>query len=193
MSFLEALHEKYAPEGALVNDGMSSTLQSSPKVEHYIRWGGKIVEEVGFEKIRQKQAHLQELTIVLLDGHAVAGLTSDAQARDKKRKRFAQEAIRRTCPNIVELDLSRNLLEKWEEVFGICRELKRLKSLRLKYADQSNTSMRRLSMLKISFYSGNRFTSLGMGSEGGYDKPGSATELILDQNLLSWEDVSSLA
>jgi tubulin-specific chaperone E len=40
--------------------------------------------------------------------------------------------IRETCPKIVELDLSRNLFEKFDEVVRICAELDNLRSLRLK-------------------------------------------------------------
>lgn len=130
--FLEALQKKYAPEGPTVND--EATTINKP-----IRLGGKVVEEVGFDKVRRQQSLLRELRIVLLDGSCVAGLTSDARARDGRRRRQAMEQIRNACPNPVELDLSRNLIERWEEVAGICGQLKRLKSLRLKYAGSLDT------------------------------------------------------
>lgn len=91
------------------------------------------MEEVGFDKIRRQQAMLNELSIVLLDGSCVAGLTSDPQATDAVQITKAIEGIKETCTNILELDLSRNLLERWDQVAGICRQLRRLRSLRVKY------------------------------------------------------------
>ncbi len=41
---------------------------------------------------------------------------------------------------IVELDISRNLLEKWADVVGICAALKSLKSLKVEYVPQSRLS-----------------------------------------------------
>jgi tubulin-specific chaperone E len=41
------------------------------------------------------------------------------------------EEIERTCPLIMELDLSRNLFERLEAMAGICGGLKSLRSLRL--------------------------------------------------------------
>jgi hypothetical protein len=104
-----------------------------------IEWGGKVVEEVGFEKVRRRQAMLLELRIVLLDGCRVAGLTSDARAlggdddASMRRRTAAVQDIARVCPNVVELDLSRNLIERWEDVVAICAPLKGLRSLRVKY------------------------------------------------------------
>ena len=81
-----------------------------------IHISGKTVEEVGFEKIRRQLAELQELRIVVLDGACVAAVDSDLEEQNLK---------------VIELDLSRNLLESWYEVTGICRSLHSLQSLRL--------------------------------------------------------------
>lgn len=135
--FVEALQQKYASEVPTRNDEPGTTAAAQP-LNKPISWGGKVVEEVGFEKVRQQQALLQQLHVVLLDGCRVVGLMGNAVAGDEDQQRNAEEDIRETCPNIVELDLSRNLLERWEDVAKICRQLKRLKSLRLKYGATLN-------------------------------------------------------
>ena len=84
--------------------------------------GRKTVEEVGFEKIRQQLAILNELKIVLLDGLCLATPRDDPELAK----------IRETCPKIQELDLSRNLFERWEEVVKICEQLEELRSLKVK-------------------------------------------------------------
>ena len=76
------------------------------------------MEEVGFEKIRQQLAELQELQIVVLDGACIALVESDVEKQNLK---------------IIELDLSRNLLEDWHEITAICKSLRYLKSLKLEY------------------------------------------------------------
>lgn len=95
-----------------------------------IYFSGKVVEEVGFEKIRKKLAELQELKIVLLDGLRIAGvLPHDAGPEERDE---ALRNIEKTCPKIIELDLSRNLLRRWVDVWDICRQLKQLRQLKLK-------------------------------------------------------------
>ncbi|KAL5365621.1 hypothetical protein BJX96DRAFT_169251 [Aspergillus floccosus] len=129
-----------------------------------IEISGKVVEEVGFDKIRKQLAELQELKIVLLDGLRVAGVFS-REAIPEQYDAALQE-IEQTCPKIVELDLSRNLINRWMEVACICSRLKRLRKLKL---------------------NGNRFCSVEEGlSFGGI------TELHLDDNLLSWDEISSV-
>lgn len=81
---------------------------------------GKTVEEVGFDKIRAQQARLHELKVVLVDGQRVSHAEESAGE------------IRTVCPRIEELDLSRNVIGKFEEVARICGELKALKNLRVK-------------------------------------------------------------
>jgi tubulin-specific chaperone E len=111
-SFIEALHQKYASEVT----GRRDTLIAESRIEI----SGKVVEEVGFDKIRQQLAQLHELKIVIVDGLRIA-------TAEKTGGR-----IREICPKIVELDLSRNLLENYKEIVNICRELDNLRVLRLK-------------------------------------------------------------
>ena len=92
-----------------------------------------MVEEVGFEKIRRQLAVLNELRIVLLDGLGVAGPTAAPRAEDDQGKADALRDIRESCPKIRELDLSRNLLERWGNVVEICSQLDELTSLKVKY------------------------------------------------------------
>jgi tubulin-specific chaperone E len=111
-SFVEAVHQKYA-------SGVTER-RNVPALKSQIEISGKVVEEVGFDKIRRQLAQLHELKIVIVDGMRVA-----VAERGEKR-------IKEVCPKIVELDLSRNLFEYYDEIMNICRELEHLKVLRLK-------------------------------------------------------------
>ncbi|KAI1488268.1 Thioesterase/thiol ester dehydrase-isomerase [Biscogniauxia mediterranea] len=104
-SFVQAIQEKYTAE-----------LVSSAA----IRFSGKVAEEVGFEKIRRKQAQLSELKYVVLDGMCIVSAYKDGDA-----------SIIETCPKLIELDLSRNLFQTVGAVVPICSELVSLRSLRL--------------------------------------------------------------
>jgi hypothetical protein len=111
-SFVEAVHQKYATE--------LTTQPLDVPLDKQIEISGKVVEEVGFDKIRQQQSQLHELKIVIVDGFRISYAESPGAT------------IRETCPKIVELDLSRNLFEKFDEVVRICAKLDHLRSLRLK-------------------------------------------------------------
>ncbi|KAI0396647.1 hypothetical protein F5Y17DRAFT_75298 [Xylariaceae sp. FL0594] len=104
-SFIGALQDKYASE-------LASTAA--------IQFSGKVAEEVGFEKIRRKQAQLSELRYVVLDEARICAVYSEGD-----------QPITETCPKVVELDLSRNLFKKIGTVVAICSELPRLRNLRL--------------------------------------------------------------
>ena len=122
-SFLSALQLKYA--------GDPTEGQPQPRK---IFFSGKVAEEVGFEKIRRQQAQLDELQFVILDGVQVAcascaSLPADADADADKGP---QPSIGQVCPKVRELDLSRNLFERFGPVVEICSELKLLRSLRVK-------------------------------------------------------------
>ncbi|KAI1336840.1 Thioesterase/thiol ester dehydrase-isomerase [Xylariaceae sp. FL0016] len=104
-SFVQALQDKYTAE--LSNAGA-------------IQFSGKVAEEVGFEKIRKKQARLSELKYVVLDGACIKSAYDDGDAR-----------ISETCPKVIELDLSRNLFQTIGSVIEICSDLTSLRNLRL--------------------------------------------------------------
>ena len=107
--------------------------------EEKIQISGKTVEEVGFDKISRQLAALQELKIVVLDGLCVAGVESfpheaeghAVEPTNPARLSFVEELNSKDL-SIVELDLSRNLLETWIDVIGICGALKYLAALEIK-------------------------------------------------------------
>lgn len=121
--FLDALREKYASEFENRLSSLGGPLHDSIEIS------GKVVEEVGFDKIRKQLAELQELKIVLLDGLCVAGVLGDDDLDEREK---TEARIGETCPKIVELDLSRNLMRRWVDVADICDQLKRLRLLKLK-------------------------------------------------------------
>lgn len=136
MGFLEALQNKYASESST-----STTADSHGKnSEKPIEISGKVVEEVGFEKIRQQLARLHELQIILLDGLRIAGVLSDAKAQQWPRWLEELERIEESCPEITDLDLSRNLIETWAEIEGVCTALPKLKSLRIKWVHSERSA-----------------------------------------------------
>ncbi|KAJ6089689.1 hypothetical protein N7467_004905 [Penicillium canescens] len=157
-SFLEALREKYASEF----EDLSCLTVSESSRKKAIEISGKVVEEVGFDKIRKQLAELKELRIVLLDGLLVVGVLS---SYDQVQDEDAAQKIAETCPKIIELDLSRTLLSRWRDVWEICNQLKHLKRLKL---------------------NGNRFQALDdLIFEG-------ITELHLEDTLLSWDEIAAV-
>lgn len=110
-SFVAAVRQKYAIEPSHGNF-------SNP--EKPIIISTKEVQEVGFDKIRTRLAQLNELRIVLVDGLRISNAEGPG------------DSIEHDCPMIVELDLSRNLFEDWQEIINICKKLKSLQALKLK-------------------------------------------------------------
>ena len=104
-----------------------------------IEISGKVVEEVGLDKVRAQFAVLDELKVVLLDGSCLAGLSSTPWSGDRAVFDTQVGKITEVCQNVIELDLSRNLLENFEDVVGICMALPKLRSLKLKFVDTSNS------------------------------------------------------
>ena len=109
-------------------------------MEEKIQISGKTVEEVGFDKINRQLGVLQELKIVVLDGLCVAGVNDIPQEAEEIVTDSTQpsarwlfvEGLKSKNLSIVELDLSRNLLETWIDVIDICGALKFLVALELK-------------------------------------------------------------
>lgn len=128
-SFLEALREKYASE--YEQELAKNASPDGSAAQKAIKVSGKVVEEVGFDKIRKQLAELQELRIVLLDGLRIAGVLSSYDQPADQAGESARE-IAATCPKIIELDLSRSLLNRWSDVWEICNQLKLLKRLKMK-------------------------------------------------------------
>ncbi|KAJ5899057.1 hypothetical protein N7495_003801 [Penicillium taxi] len=162
-SFLEALHEKYASE--FEQRQAQKALQGEGAAQRVIQISGKVVEEVGFDKIRKQLSELQELRIVLLDGLCTVGVLSSYEQPEDKVVEAAPQ-ITSTCPNIIELDLSRSLLNRLRSVWEICNQLPRLRRLKL---------------------NGNRFLPLEVGlvfSER-------INQLHLEETLLTWDEIAA--
>nr|XP_028579901.1 geranylgeranyl pyrophosphate synthase isoform X1 [Podarcis muralis]XP_028579902.1 geranylgeranyl pyrophosphate synthase isoform X1 [Podarcis muralis] len=83
-----------------------------------LAFGSKIVETVGFDSIKEKQMQLNTLTDISVDECAVslAG---------------PKEEIRRACPNVKQISLSKNLLSSWKEVIAIASQVENLEILNL--------------------------------------------------------------
>lgn len=160
--FVQAVKIKYASEDDS-NTGLRSYEEDS------IQISGKEVEEVGFDKIRQQLANLKQLQIVLVDSQFIQQSSTrpfegDADAND------AGEA----CPNVIELDVSRNLFESWSEVTNICRQLPLLKRLRAEGNRFGNIDSN-ISDIQLRSAPFTQITSLG-----------------LDDTLLTWPQIAKI-
>ena len=127
-SFLDALRFKYGAED--VNSKSLGGEKHSISNGAPIEISGKVVEEVGFDRVRRQQAVLQNLRIVLLDELCLQSIT--LQIPLSRTVENLQENIFRTCPNIVELDLGWNLIETWGDVADICVPLRKLQVLKVR-------------------------------------------------------------
>jgi len=136
-TFIEALRRKYASESdveIVYTNGKPSNDNAVSLPEKIVRISGKEVEKVGFDKIRRQLADLHELRIVILDDLCMAQPITDDVRRAWVTGRDVElsNVIRDVCPNIVELDLSRNLFEDVREVATICEQLNKLTDLGIK-------------------------------------------------------------
>lgn len=121
-TLLEAIRFKY---GMAKKDPFMTSGDAEPRS---IAISGKVVEEVGFEKIQKQLAVLGELRIVLADELAVYGVARrDATTQEVED---AQEELGKTCPSIIELDVGWNTIEMWQDVADMSRPFKRLKILK---------------------------------------------------------------
>ncbi|POS87866.1 hypothetical protein EPUL_000356, partial [Erysiphe pulchra] len=154
-SFIEAIYDKYAAED-------TSLVSESSKKE--ITISGKVAQEIGFDKIREIQSRLYDLKIVILDSMRISTAERD------------HESIHETCPNIVELDLSRNLFRCFKEIFVICSKLPNIKKLRL--------NGNRISDIEV--------LSTEIASEQRASWLSNITELELNDMLISWESIVGL-
>ncbi|KAF7548456.1 hypothetical protein G7046_g8666 [Stylonectria norvegica] len=155
-SFIAALNDKYASDFHQRN-GRGATAE--------IVISGKRAQEIGFDKIRRKQAQAAELKIVILDDMQVASALADGET---------EGAIEKTCPKIIQLDLSRNMFDRLRPVVDICRELPALQSLSI---------------------NGNRFQHVLdeealQGSEQAFR---GVKELSLEETMLNWGELCHIA
>lgn len=122
---LEAIKSKYAPPPKASPSAQGSGSGSGADT---IAISGKVVEEVGFDRIQAQLSVLADLKIVLVDELAVSGVARRGASRDEIRA--AQEDLASTCPNIIELDIGWNAIETWADVGDIVAPLKKLKILK---------------------------------------------------------------
>lgn len=122
-TLLEAIKFKYAPSTEV-------TQSRSPAwaTESTIEISGKVVEEVGFDKIEKQLSTLTNLKIVLVDELVVSGIAPRGSSREDIQA--AQVELAKTCPNIVELDIGWSVIETWQDIVDICAPLKKLKILK---------------------------------------------------------------
>ncbi|PNF32444.1 Tubulin-specific chaperone E [Cryptotermes secundus] len=76
------------------------------------------LEVVGFDKVNRKQSQFQNLLVVWLRGHNVSGPGEQGE-------------LMQLCPNIKELDLSRNLIHSWQSLSRIADQLRHLRVLNI--------------------------------------------------------------
>ncbi|KAL5092496.1 hypothetical protein Trisim1_001049 [Trichoderma cf. simile WF8] len=155
-SFLAALNERYVMDAPGAVKGKS-------KIEIVI--SGKVAQEMGFDKIWRRQSRLRETKIVILDGLRVAVARTEGDVNEEG----VAATIAETAPKIVELDLSRNLFERFGPVLDICRDLKDLQKLSI---------------------NGNRFLDILTDDslDGAESVLGGVIELQLGETLMSWQE-----
>ncbi|XP_077024509.1 tubulin-specific chaperone E isoform X2 [Tamandua tetradactyla] len=131
VDFLTAVKKRYVVEDEPEEDGK----------EQIITIGNKPVETVGFDSIRKQQSQLSKLQEISLRNCVVNCAGEKGE-------------IATTCPNIREIDLSKNLLSSWDEVIHIADQLKHLEVLdlsenKLKFPSGSPSLSGTLSALKV--------------------------------------------
>ncbi|KAL2263451.1 hypothetical protein VTK26DRAFT_6749 [Humicola hyalothermophila] len=162
-SFLSALQLKYAGDPA-----------ADKEQPQKVYFSGKVAEEVGFDKIRRKQAQLDELQFVILDGCQVACAYEPRAAAAGDDAKDSPQKIGQVCPKVKELDLSRNLFGRIGTAVEICSELRMLRSLKV---------------------NGNRLQNVLQdqalaAADGAFD---GVTELALEDTLLGWSEICHIA
>ncbi|XP_055002689.1 tubulin-specific chaperone E isoform X2 [Sorex araneus] len=108
VDFLTALKNRYVLEDGSEEGGKA----------HTVTFGNKPVETIGFDSVKKWQSQLSKLQEISLENCAVNS------AGDK-------EEIAKVCPNIRELNMSKNLLTSWDEVVHIAHQLEHLETLNL--------------------------------------------------------------
>ena len=107
-TFLEALRGKYQSE-----DDNEVGLAAM-----YLPRSGKVLETVGFGRMKEKFSHLDKLDFADLSHCRVASADEG-------------QAIEETCKELKDLNLAFNLISRWADVETLCQSLRSLRSLNL--------------------------------------------------------------
>jgi len=116
------LKEKYA-QHAIERDVERQTGHGGLADSKTVWISGKQVEEIGYDKISHQQAQLENLRIVILDEMLVSARIENVPNSDS--------TLGIVLPNIIELDVGRNLFESMDEIVMLCSALPTLKTLTL--------------------------------------------------------------
>ncbi|KFQ83437.1 Tubulin-specific chaperone E, partial [Phoenicopterus ruber ruber] len=113
VDFLTAVKDRYG-----LNDEQDGT-------ENTLVFGKKTVEFVGMDSIVEQQRQVQYMKIQL-------NQLVDISVRECAVSHAGQkEEIRRTCPNIRHINLSKNLISSWETVAAIASQVQNLEILNI--------------------------------------------------------------
>jgi len=124
-TLLEAIRHKY---GSGSQSEAASEEKWSPGRYESIEISGKVVEEVGFERIQKQLAALTQLRIVLVDELVINGIAPRDSPGEIVHEYQADLASQ--CPNIEDLDVGWNVIEKWADVARMCQPLRKLSILK---------------------------------------------------------------
>lgn len=118
-SIINAVQERYGGSGQIMDSKELEEIQRAINAPLFMM--------VGFEKVSEMQSSFDTLTVVGLREHRISNAGDPGQ-------------LEKMCSNIVDLDLSRNLLKSWLNVYDITSQLPKLKFLdvsenRLNYKD----------------------------------------------------------
>lgn len=178
LNFLQSLKKKYAPSDVGEDLTESGSL---------ISIDGKVVEEIGFKRVQDQLAKLHRLRVVLLDGLCLAGVQAQPWNASQRIRQQSIQQLHDYKLNMVELDLSRNVIEKWAEIAAICSTLRSLRILKVKYVYRTYSGC----WTPLKFFSGNKFRDLSvLALEEDLMPFRNIRELELDETLLTWDDAS---
>ncbi|XP_060609833.2 geranylgeranyl pyrophosphate synthase isoform X1 [Anolis sagrei] len=133
VDFLSAVREKYG-----LNEDQED---AESRTETSIVIGRRTVEPIGFDSIKERQKQLNNMSDISVDECVVS-------------EAGQEEEIKRTCPNIRRINLSKNLLSSWKEVVNIACQLEHLETLnvsenKMKFPSSSPPNSRAFCNLKV--------------------------------------------